>query len=208
MKDELAKTENTDDTYFRLVPEITPAMLEENKSFQEDLRKNFGSRQQNLQQKLLLRNRLIIEENKVYLSVLLTQLKSAVSETDKKYLEELIILKGEETCDALCDIGEFELAQQFTLNPRKKELLQTYKTAMELDDEAHCGHPKYILTDGVKTNNYFREKDIFSPKHGRIVSIVRCNECQFRNIRPLPEDLARASQIRAEYARQQTVNNS
>lgn len=196
------KTPKNEEKAVRLVPALTKELLAKNEEHQAQLRKVYGS-MPDAQTVALARFRILIEENKTILSALLLQLKNTVSISPRyRAIEEIINLKAEETADAYAEIGEFELAAKFSTNADKKKLFKNCLKALALPDEAHCEHAKYKLVEGTKQQNYFREKDVFSPAHNRFVSVIKCNECDFRNIRPLPEDLAQLSEMRAEYARQ------
>lgn len=186
----------------RLVPPITQKLLEENAEFQKQVRRGLNTGP--VDQRVLHRSRqlLIIEETNAILQMKFRARRSAMKagdDTKREALEADIARLRNKVSRAYFEIGDFEQARMTTLDRDRRRLCREHLTAMGIDDELHCEHAKYKLHEGQRYPNYFRERDIYSVKHGKFVSVIKCNECSFRNIKELPEDLAEASRKRAEF---------
>lgn len=197
----MAKLTENGKLELRLVPPITQKLLAENDEFQKQIRRSLNT--SDVHPQIMLRARAILqaeEVKKLMLGFFADRRKAKKSGNAEKVLEleAQIARLGDKLAKLLFDAGEFQLALKATRGKALRQKIREYIAAAEIDDEQHCGHQKWISFNGELHPNYFRERDIFSHKHNAVVSVVRCNECGFRNIRPLPEDLAEMSRIRAE----------
>jgi hypothetical protein len=185
----------------RLVPAITQKLLRENEEFQQRIRQGLNTAP--VHPALHARARSILqaeETKKIMLGLFAVRRQAKRSENLERVveIEAQISRLGNKLSKHLFDAGEFNLAAKATSDKKQRAKVLAYQKALEIDDSAHCHHQKWFSHDGKRHPNYFRERDIFSVKHNAVVAVVRCNECEFRNIRPLPEDLAEMSRIRAE----------
>lgn len=101
----------------------------------------------------------------------------------------------EQYAEALAEIGHFEHAAKVTKNKdRRKDYKSIWKAILK-DDTERC---KCLKTDfnGVRKNNLFAELEVWSLKHGRRMPLIRCNICGHRNVKNLPESIAKEREIR------------
>jgi hypothetical protein len=186
----------------RLVPPITQKLLAENEEFQKQIRRGLNTSA--VHPALINRARSILkaEEIKHLMLGLFAERRAAMKAGKPELVEQTeaqLNRLTEKLAGHLFDAGEFELALKATRSKKMRAVVREHLKAAEIDDdEWSCGHKKWFSYDGQRHPNYFRERDLWSPRHGRVVSVIRCNECGFRNIRPLPEDLAEMSRLREE----------
>ena len=117
---------------------------------------------------------------------------------DKNALLERIHALRDDTAIWLSSIGDFEKASNIAYTRSQKQLFKCYLKAVNNSDNEWCEHPKWQTEGGNISQNAYREFDFFSPKHGRKISMIRCNSCGFRNARDLDADLDKLSQHRAK----------
>lgn len=120
--------------------------------------------------------------------------------------EELLVGRGallEETARANLAAGEssvseVQLAEAFAMQgrfteaaevapiPELKERFEAINTAIEMDDEEKCDCPDTTGTvDGVEITitPRFAAREVFSQKHGKVVSLITCVRCGHVNAR-------------------------
>lgn len=185
----------------RLVPPITQKLLRENAEFQEQIRRGLNPAQTHPELRRRARALVQAQELRTVLLGLFAERRSALKADDGAAVEALEDQIGQLT-DRLgrlfVEAGEFELALRTTRSSELRAKCRSLLAAIDIDDEEFCEHPKYVSHDGQLHPNYYRERDVWSQKHGQVVSVVRCAVCGFRNVRPLPADLAEMARMRAE----------
>lgn len=100
-----------------------------------------------------------------------------------------------ETALYLKQTGQFVAAAIVAADPNIAKRSRKYVNAREKDDKDWCDHPKWIETPSGMAPNYFREFDF--NENGQQLSMIRCNECGYRNATTLPKDLQKLSEARA-----------
>jgi hypothetical protein len=190
-----------------LVPKITQKLLTENRDFQRTIRRTLNISPASPAQTHRATQMLLLEEINALMRTKFAARRAAMAAGDQLKREELdrtIAALSEKASKAHFELGNFEMAANHTRDPQRRRNARAHARAMAIDDDAHCEHPKYKQEGDHRYPNYFRERDIYSERHGKIVSVIKCNEpgCQFRNIKELPEDLAEASRRRAEFRKE------
>jgi hypothetical protein len=170
------------------VPSITPELLQTNNAEQSLWSAQFAL-PTNSQESYVIQ---LIQNN----LKIITELKSINRQSPE--IEQKIQQYVNETAQWAISIGKFELAVSLIgENSTAKEFYE----AEVRDDSLWCEHLFYKEIDGHLQQNYFREFDYFSATHGRKVSMLRCNECGFRNAKDLTADLKKLSEHRANVRR-------
>lgn len=101
----------------------------------------------------------------------------------------------EQYAEALAEIGNYEWAAQVTAEPERQEIYQAIWDAIISDDGDKC---ECVSADfnGVRKSHLFAEGDVWSHKHGKLMPIIRCNQCGHRNVRSLPASIAKERDAR------------
>ena len=186
------------DENVNIAPAITPERLAENEEFQRGLRSKFASRF-SLKSSLeieMSRAALLLKANAEIINAL--HIQHAKAKTGKQTIKRMLNRYYSENAEAWASLGAFDKAADIEPDKRRKKDYLSKHKALLIDDSEWCSHLKYKIEDNHRLPNYFRESSVFSEKHGRVVAVLRCNECGFRNIAPLPSDLEKLSQDRAE----------
>lgn len=115
-----------------------------------------------------------------------------------------------ELARALADCGKFDEALALVGNEPQGDEIRELQAAVERDDseECDCERPKASIADqrfrdkqvDVEHNRRYQSGQVYSPKHGKVVSVWKCNECGHTNATPdVPERQQRIESIRAHY---------
>lgn len=187
------------DENVNIAPPVTPERLAENEEFQRGLRAKFAARfsLKNPLEIEMSRAALLLKANAEIINALHIQLKNA--KTGRRAIRLMLKRYYAENAEAWASLGAFDKAADIEPDKRRKKEYRSKHKALIIDDSEWCIHPKYRMEEGQRLQNYFRESDVYSEKHGRIVSVLKCNECGFRNIAPLPPDLQKLSEDRKAF---------
>lgn len=102
--------------------------------------------------------------------------------------------------EALADQGRYAEAAKFHPVKHRQQEFAAVQQAIDKDDGASCGCPEFKDVKDPLSNATLRipqvnkVEDVFSPKHGRMMPLVRC-ECGDLNVKPLPQVLARRESL-------------
>lgn len=186
------------DENVNLAPALSPERLAENEEFQRRLREKLSHRLtiQSPNEIEMSRAAVLLKQNAEIINALHIQLSKA--KRGKLEIRRALKRYYAENAEAWATLGAFDKAAEIEPDKQRKKEYHAKHKAMMIDDKLWCEHSLYKLTDGLRLPNYFREQDVFSEKHGRIVSVLKCLECGFRNIAPITKDLQELSQVRAE----------
>ncbi len=175
------------------VPEVTPELIEKNAEFQKAWAKEFSipETSQKTYAETVVRNNLNILDS---LYQKCADAKDYKTTTD---IAGRIARLSNDTATWAESIGWFDLARKLTWRERDKERLTAMLEAQTRDDNEWCEHPIFEFIDGNPSQIAAREFDFYSNHHGKIVSMVKCSKCGFRNAKDLPAELQKLSQHRA-----------
>lgn len=187
------------------VPPITQELLQKNDELQREIQRALNSPKRDMRTGERIRHLMLLKNLKEQMSDLFDARRAMMRRKDDVTdIENQIAEVGKRAAKAAFHAGEFETARELVKDKNLRAFYKSFIDAMNRDDNEHCEHPKYSDKKHPQGNfpipNYFRERDIFSPKHGRVVAIMKCNLCDFRNIAPLTKDLAEMSERRAAFA--------
>jgi hypothetical protein len=122
-----------------------------------------------------------------------------ITETEKMLeaipLADLHSTTREQYAEALAETGQFDKAAEITNDPQKAEYYNSIWNAVWLDDAGQCDCPQKVFGQ-EKRNNLFAEAQVWSLKHNREMSVVKCGSCGHRNVRPLPDSIRKEREIR------------
>jgi hypothetical protein len=175
------------------VPAITPDLLEKNEQDQARWRKLYTAPPTNYES---YAGR-IIRDHLETLDRLEAQRKSSAP-ADRPVLTEKIRRLKDDTAIWCDSIGQFELAAKLTSCKHQRKTYKHRAQAIDLPDDAWCEHPVFENIDGHISQVAARERDFFSHRHGKTVSMIVCRHCGFRNAKDLPKELKKLSEHRAQ----------
>lgn len=186
----------SDEENVNLAPELTKEKLAESAELQKHLRGKFTSPFQTMSPLEVTNYRaaILIQDN----SIVINELQKELAKNPSEELLAILNKFYSETAQCWATLGRFDYASLIEPDEIRQAEYEAFTEAVEIDDDKWCEHPKYKIVGGHRTQNYFRELDVASDKHGHVVSILRCCECDFRNARALPQDLAELSRLRQE----------
>lgn len=105
-------------------------------------------------------------------------------------IEQVPPIIRDQYAEALGELGYFQKAADWCVSEVHKEQYQAFADAVWLADDKTC---KCQPENGL--NNLYAECQVFSLKHNRVMSVVKC-KCGFRNVRNLPESIRKEREIR------------
>jgi hypothetical protein len=165
------------------VPEITPELLEANELEQQKWRKQFAVRSD-----ARTHAERVIADNLAALDSLEAARKSAAPAMRPAITARMQQIRNDTAI--LCNsIGQFEMAAALTTCRHQRKTYREKVRSVSRDDDEWCEHPFFQNDNGLITQNAVRESDVYSERHGRVVSTVRCRICGFRNTMVLPREL-------------------
>ncbi len=186
------------------VPAITPELLAKNNEWQKEMLQQMDF--PTSETATMARHRVIVRNALHTLEVLLDESSDPELTEEKRAEFSAITNRLRETAAAsLLELGEFEQASELFIDQRQKDEAMALFHAMNIPDDANCDCPDFFTERDLSGREHqfdhrFRERTIFSPKHGRPMAVVKCNLCQFRNIQELPDSLRVGQEIRAAAA--------
>lgn len=173
------------------VPELTDELIAANEDDQRRWRKLFVAPQTSKDK--YAEN--VIKSNLTMLDSYRRQMRNANNKTKKQLKIKANELRRD-TAAWLANLGQFEAAKQLAVSTRQRRIYRDYLEAERRDNSEWCEHPIFDYVDGHLQQKAFREFDFDSPRHGRRLSMVRCNECGFRNAKDLNRELKTLSEFR------------
>lgn len=124
-----------------------------------------------------------------------------IGETEKLLeaipLEDLHTTAREQYAEALAEVGNFQKAAEITKDDQRSAHYNEIWKAVWLDDDEQCECPHQVFAN-EKRNNLFAEAEVWSPKHNREMSVVKCTSCGHRNVRPLPDSIRKERELRKQ----------
>jgi hypothetical protein len=175
------------------VPPITPALLEQNEQEQQRWRSLYTAPHvsQDSHANRIIRDNLNTLDR-------LENLRKSAKPVDRPALTERIKRLKDDTAIWCDSVGQFSAAAQLTSCKHQRKLYRLRAVAVERPDDEWCEHPVFENVDGHIQQVAARERDFFSHKHGKTVSMVVCRHCGFRNAKDLPRELQKLSEHRAQ----------
>jgi hypothetical protein len=123
-----------------------------------------------------------------------------ITETEKLLeaipLEDLHSTVREQYAEALAETGNFQKAAEATSIEAKSEFYDSLWDAVWKDDEERCDCAHQEFVNGQRKNNIFAESQVWSLKHNREMSVIKCGSCSHRNVRPLPDSIQKERALR------------
>lgn len=99
--------------------------------------------------------------------------------------------------EALVTTGEFAKAAEAAASPEHAEFYKAIVEAIKKDDGERCEcQPDKVGEKYV--NHQFVEAEIWSVFHNRQMPIIKCNKCGHRNVKSLPQAIAKERELRAK----------
>jgi hypothetical protein len=191
------------------VPEITPELLEKNAAWQKEMLDGVVLPSQ--ESIFMGRHRVIVRDTLRTIQSLRDKAKATnffntATATENSEYYAVMSKLHQNIGESLLQLGEFEKAAEYFADDDRKAHALALHEAMNIDDDENCDCPDdriEIDTGGRehKFDNRFREQTIFSKKHGRPMSVIRCNLCGFRNIQEIPDSIKAGQEIRAAAVR-------
>lgn len=180
------------------VPELTKDKLAENAEFQEQMRRRFELKPKDHAERTIAANLRRIGQFS-------EQLEGSDDVETRTLLIRRITALRDETALYLKQKGLFAEAAKLAANTNIRAEARSYVTAREIDNDLWCEHSMWKQTDAGMVPNYVREFDYV--EGGQNLSMLRCNECGFRNARPLPKDMQNLIAARAKIREQIIAND-
>jgi hypothetical protein len=175
------------------VPEITPELLEKNEEQQKIWREMFVVPQMSGAQYAGT----VIRDNLNVLDAIDRHISEAKGELKKQLKQRSSILRHD-TAIWAASIGQFELAVKLTTDKHQRKQYKQWLAADIRDDSEWCKHPIFEYVDGKMSQVAGRELEFFSVRSGKLVSMIVCNKCGFRNAKDMPAELHKLSRYRAD----------
>lgn len=88
--------------------------------------------------------------------------------------------------EAHAAVGRYDLAAHYETDRNQKAFYLRVWRAVHRDDSHWCGCPA-PLNGGTHT---FAKTDVWSVKHGRVMPLLKCSNCNCLNVAALPKELA------------------
>jgi hypothetical protein len=174
------------------VPPVTPELLAENEKEQQQWREHYRVPAVGIE----THAQRVIRDNLATIDALEKSLASA-KYGEKRPIRNRIKQLRNDTAIWCESIGQFEAAADLTSCRHQRKLYRRKSDAVTRPDDEWCEHPTFENVDGVVSQNCTREQDVYSDKHGRVMPLLRCRICGFRNVRELPPELQKLSEHRA-----------
>lgn len=114
---------------------------------------------------------------------------NSIADDEESALEGKKVLQSR-LAEAYAQTGRYDLAASIDPRPAHRDEWQSVMEAVVRDDDesCQCAPGKEVV-----------ELDVFSVKHNRVMSLIKCSGCGLRNVKVIPRELAqqRAHRVKA-----------
>jgi hypothetical protein len=119
---------------------------------------------------------------------------------DRAAKHERLLTARSRLAEALGMQGRYNEAASVEREPQRRKHYRKMWQAVWRDDEESCACAPFVDGDMALTHDHVAE-EVISLKHdGKLMPAIRCNECEFMNVRPLTPELHTLERARARAA--------
>lgn len=111
---------------------------------------------------------------------------------DLAEIQAAIIALSHKRAERLAAVGRYDLAREIEPNEQYRKEYERILDAIWRDDDETCEcdvHRGSGSHTGIAVSQRVAALDVYSMKHGRMVSLMKCNHCGFLNAIDTPEDI-------------------